>query len=76
MTHINHKWVSLNHLAFELVRRIPGTKIKSVYVIVDICDNEGCKAGRTANNEVFENVSPGIQHLEGQQVFTGKLEIR
>lgn len=76
MIHENHTWVSLHHLAFEVVKRVRGTKLKSVYTIVEICEMKDCRAGRTANNEVFIDVGPGIELLEGAEIYTGKLEKR
>jgi len=67
--HIRHEWADLGDLSFELTQSILGTKVKSVFQIVAICDRKGCKAGKSIDGRVFKDVESG-QRLRGEVVTT------
>lgn len=66
-----HKWVSLDRIGrhIEVVREGRG---RSVYVITEICTEEGCYIGRTGDLLEFD-VRPGIEHVEGGRIMTQRL---
>lgn len=71
--HRGHTWRRVRGGQIEVIMK--SGFAQSVFVIVEICDGPGCRAGRTADGRVISDVSVGEQTIEGLQILTGKLRL-
>lgn len=60
-----HRWASLHGHVIHVKEQIRGTRIGSLYIVVEICDDGGCTAGRTRRGEVLADVSVGTKIRDG-----------
>ncbi len=62
MSH-EHKWLTLPGYTISVRRKWLGSSAMSLYVVGEVCAENGCTVGRTEDGVTISNIKPGVHHL-------------